>query len=117
MHNSWRQIRPQGETRGVLLNTTQIERGNQCKKTRSYEFLVVNPGYLLKKIFKYGISVYIISYPDEMPPLHPAPQTDALNTEEGYIINPITGDSIQSILNTLGDTLITVTRVNSIPTE
>ena len=44
---------------------------------------------------------------DEMPPLHSAPLTVALNTEEGYIINPLTGDSIQPIVNSCGDTLKT----------
>ncbi|HEC44030.1 MAG TPA: hypothetical protein ENI20_14505, partial [Bacteroides sp.] len=44
---------------------------------------------------------------DEMAPLHPAPQTVAVNTEEGYIINTLTGDSIQPMLNSLGDTIIT----------
>jgi signal transduction histidine kinase/ligand-binding sensor domain-containing protein/DNA-binding response OmpR family regulator len=44
---------------------------------------------------------------DEMPPLYPAPQTVALNTKEGYIINPVTGDSIQPIINSFGDTLKT----------
>ena len=39
---------------------------------------------------------------DEMPPLYPAPITVALNTEEGYIINPVTGDSIQPIVNSHG---------------
>ena len=42
-----------------------------------------------------------------MPPLYPAPQTIAVNTEEGYIINPVTGDSIQPIVNSLGDTIKT----------
>ncbi len=32
---------------------------------------------------------------DELEPLYPAPITVELNTEEGYIINPFTGDSIQ----------------------
>ncbi len=41
---------------------------------------------------------------DEMAPLYPAPLTVALNTEEGYIINPLTGDSIQPIINSYGDT-------------
>jgi len=41
--------------------------GNQYKKTRNSEFLVVNPGYLLKEIFEDGISVDKIGYPDEMP--------------------------------------------------
>jgi len=44
---------------------------------------------------------------DEMPPLYPAPQIVALNTEEGYIINPVTGDIIQPIVNAFGDTIIT----------
>ena len=39
--------------------------------------------------------------------LYPAPQSVALNTAEGYIINPITGDSIQPIVNSLGDTVKT----------
>ena len=44
---------------------------------------------------------------DEFAPLRPAPQIVALNTEEGYSINPVTGDSIQPIINSLGDTVIT----------
>ena len=44
---------------------------------------------------------------DEMAPMHPAPQTVAVNTEEGYIINPVTGDTIQPIVNSLGDTIKT----------
>ena len=44
---------------------------------------------------------------DEMPILHPAPLTVALNTQGGYIINPLTGDSIQPIVNSFGDTLKT----------
>ncbi len=44
---------------------------------------------------------------DVMPPLYAAPQTIAVNTEPGYEINPITGDSIQPIINSLGDTLKT----------
>ncbi|KKL28655.1 hypothetical protein LCGC14_2372960, partial [marine sediment metagenome] len=44
---------------------------------------------------------------NEMPPLYPAPQTVALNIEEGYIINPVSGDSIQPIVNSFGDTVIT----------
>ncbi len=42
-----------------------------------------------------------------MPILYPAPQKVALNTGEGYIINPLTGDSIQPIINSLGDTIQT----------
>jgi len=42
-----------------------------------------------------------------MPPLYPAPQTVALNTEGGYIINPVTGDSIQPLVNSFGDTIKT----------
>ncbi len=44
---------------------------------------------------------------DEMASLHPAPKIVALNTKEGYIINPVTGDSIQPIINSLGDTVKT----------
>ena len=42
---------------------------------------------------------------DEMPPLYPAPQSVPLNIEEGYITNQVTGDSIQPIINSLGDTV------------
>ena len=42
-----------------------------------------------------------------MASLYPAPQTIALNTKEGYILNPITRDSIQPIVNSLGDTIKT----------
>ena len=44
---------------------------------------------------------------DNPPPLFPQPQTVALNSKEGYTINPITGDSIEPILLENGDTLIT----------
>ncbi len=44
---------------------------------------------------------------EEMPQLHSDPQMVALNIEDGYIINPVTGDSIQPIINSLGDTIIT----------
>ncbi len=39
--------------------------------------------------------------------LYPAPQTVVLNTKEGYKINPFTGDSIQPIVNSLGETIKT----------
>ena len=42
-----------------------------------------------------------------MASLYPAPQTIAVNTGEGYIINPFTGDSIHPIVNSFGDTIIT----------
>ncbi len=69
----------------------------------------------LKEAFTYFTIILLLascnsdrqSASDEMPPLYPAPQTVALNTEEGYIINPVTGDSIQSIVNSLGDTIKT----------
>ncbi|MEN8228158.1 MAG: two-component regulator propeller domain-containing protein [Bacteroidota bacterium] len=44
---------------------------------------------------------------DEIASLHPAPQIVALNTREGYIFNPVTGDSILPIINSLGDTVKT----------
>jgi hypothetical protein len=44
---------------------------------------------------------------DEMPPLYSVPQTVAYNTDEGYSINPVTGDSIQPIINSFGDTIRT----------
>jgi len=44
---------------------------------------------------------------DEMAPLYPAPPTIALNTEKGYIINPVSGDSVLPIVNSLGDTIKT----------
>ena len=42
-----------------------------------------------------------------MPTLHPAPLTVTLNTQGGYAINLLTGDSIQPIINSLGDTVKT----------
>jgi len=42
-----------------------------------------------------------------VPPLYPVPKTIAVNTGDGYIINPITGDSIPPMLNSFGDTIKT----------
>lgn len=42
-----------------------------------------------------------------MPALYPAPQSIPLNIKEGYIFNQLTGDSIQPIINSIGDTVIT----------
>ncbi len=39
--------------------------------------------------------------------LYPAPRSVALNTAEGYSVNPIPGDSIHPIVNSLGDTVKT----------
>jgi signal transduction histidine kinase/ligand-binding sensor domain-containing protein/DNA-binding response OmpR family regulator len=44
---------------------------------------------------------------DEMPLLYPYPLKAKFNPERGYAINPVTGDSIQSIVNSMGDTLKT----------
>ncbi len=44
---------------------------------------------------------------DEMPALYPAPKSVKLNLQEGYVINPVTGDSIQPIINSFGDTVKT----------
>ncbi|MEN8121872.1 MAG: two-component regulator propeller domain-containing protein, partial [Bacteroidota bacterium] len=44
---------------------------------------------------------------DETPRLYPEPITVKLNTEEGYSINQLTGDSIEPIINSFGDTVIT----------
>ena len=44
---------------------------------------------------------------DEMPPLYSAPQMVAYNTDEGYSINPVTGDSVQPVINSSGDTIKT----------
>ncbi len=41
------------------------------------------------------------------PALFPQPKSYSLNTKEGYKINPVTGDSIKPIINSLGDTLRT----------
>jgi signal transduction histidine kinase/ligand-binding sensor domain-containing protein/DNA-binding response OmpR family regulator len=43
----------------------------------------------------------------EMPSLFPPPITVRLNTGEGYRVNPVTGDSIFPLVNSLGDTVIT----------
>ncbi len=39
--------------------------------------------------------------------MYPAPKTIAVNTTEGYHINPITGDSILPVINSLGEILPT----------
>ena len=45
---------------------------------------------------------------DQTPPdLFPQPNTVSVNTGEGYALNTVTGDSIQPIINNLGDTVIT----------
>ena len=44
---------------------------------------------------------------DEFPQLYPAPQAIPVKTVEGYITNPMTGDTIQALINSLGDTLKT----------
>jgi ligand-binding sensor domain-containing protein/serine phosphatase RsbU (regulator of sigma subunit) len=45
---------------------------------------------------------------DTMPaPLFPQPQTVEVNTGEGYTVNPVTGESVQSIITESGDTLLT----------
>ncbi|KPL12857.1 MAG: hypothetical protein AMS26_16045 [Bacteroides sp. SM23_62] len=44
---------------------------------------------------------------DDISSLHSAPLIVPLNTKEGYHINPVTGDSIYPIVNSLGDTLQT----------
>ncbi|MDG1915784.1 MAG: SpoIIE family protein phosphatase [Crocinitomix sp.] len=54
---------------------------------------------------------------DEAPaPLFPQPQTVELNTGEGYAINPITRDTIQPLVNSLGDTLLTGVPITAIGT-
>jgi hypothetical protein len=44
---------------------------------------------------------------DEMTPICSDPKIVPLNTDQGYIINPVTGDSIQPMINSRGDTIIT----------
>jgi len=69
----------------------------------------------LSKTFKYLSIILLIAscdgdkpgVLDEMAPLHAAPQIVALDTQEGYIINPVTGDSIQPLINLQGDTIKT----------
>jgi ligand-binding sensor domain-containing protein/serine phosphatase RsbU (regulator of sigma subunit) len=45
------------------------------------------------------------------PALFPQPKSYSLNTKEGYKINPVTGDSVKPILNSLGDTLKTGVKI------
>jgi len=40
-------------------------------------------------------------------PLFPHPQNIAANPEGGYVVNPVTGDSLQPLINSLGDTVLT----------
>jgi len=41
------------------------------------------------------------------PPLYQQPKTFPANPKGGYKVNPVTGDSIRPIINSLGETLIT----------
>jgi hypothetical protein len=50
----------------------------------------------------------------EVASLHPAPKIIPLNTQEGYDINPLTGDSIQPIINSRGDTVRTGVPITAI---
>jgi len=69
----------------------------------------------LRNTIGFFIAVFLVSScssdkqstADEMPPLYPAPKSVPLNLEGGYIINQLTGDSIQPIINSLGDTVKT----------
>ena len=40
-------------------------------------------------------------------PLFPHPQSIVANPEGGYVVNPVTGDSLQPLINSLGDTVLT----------
>ncbi len=52
---------------------------------------------------------------DEKPaPLYPQPQTVEVNTNEGYTINQVTGDTIQPIILGNGDTLVSGTPIPAI---
>ena len=77
----------------------------------------------LKTKLKYLIPILLLAActgnrkSDEAPaPLFPQPQTVELNTGEGYAINPITRDTIQPLVNSLGDTLLTGVPITAIGT-
>lgn len=69
----------------------------------------------MKKAFEYLIIILLLascssdkkSVFDEMPPLYSDPQEVAVNMDGGYILNPVTRDSIQPLINSLGDTILT----------
>lgn len=44
---------------------------------------------------------------NDMPPLYPFPIRAELNIEDGYSVNPLSGDSIDPVITSFGDTLIT----------
>jgi len=44
---------------------------------------------------------------DDPPPLYSSPRVVELKTGKGYTINPTWGDTIQPVINSLGDTIIT----------
>ena len=44
---------------------------------------------------------------ESTPELYPAPKTVDFNSDEGYAVNPVTGDSVVVKLTRSGDTLIT----------
>ena len=68
---------------------------------------------IIKPVFSAIILVLLYSCstkPEETEPeykFYEAPVTYPLNTKEGYKINPVSGDSIKPIINSLGDTVKT----------
>ncbi|KPL15961.1 MAG: hypothetical protein AMS26_06275 [Bacteroides sp. SM23_62] len=80
------------------------------KTIRNFNSLNIQIHVSLKNLFAYLIIILILasckneqqSPSDGIVSLYPAPQTIGLNTGEGYIINPLTGDSIQPIVNSFG---------------
>jgi len=48
------------------------------------------------------------------PELYPQPKSYSLNLKEGYKINPVTGDTIQPIINSFGDTVKTGVKIPTI---
>jgi signal transduction histidine kinase/ligand-binding sensor domain-containing protein/DNA-binding NarL/FixJ family response regulator len=76
----------------------------KCHRLMQERIIII---YLILTILLVSCSTNRQEAEDEMPLLYPHPLTAKLNTEGGYAVNPVTGDSIQPIINSFGDTLKT----------
>lgn len=105
--------------------TQDVIRESEAKKVLSEEEIIPSPFKVsrvrgpgrikLRDAFAFLTFILLISscnsekgsVSEEMPLLYSAPISVPLNTEEGYVLNQLTGDSIQPLINSSGDTLRT----------
>ncbi|MCK5372129.1 MAG: hypothetical protein KAQ62_26390, partial [Cyclobacteriaceae bacterium] len=77
--------------------------------------IVYRKNSIEQRLILIGILVVLIAAcnPDQReeddipPPLYSQPQTVPINLQEGYSFNTVTGDSVQTLINSVGDTVKT----------